>query len=345
MKLATLKTSRRDGQLVVVDRALTRCRAVPDISPHLQFAMDHWDDLSPRLEGVYAELNAGIGPSQPFSAAACAAPLPRAYQFVDGSAYLNHVQLVRRARGATVPDYYHTDPLMYQGGSDSLLGACDEVWAREADGIDFEAELAVVTGDLALGSDAAACARSIRLVMLMNDVSLRNLIPNEMRKEMGLIQAKPASSFSPVAVTPDELGDAWRDSKVHLPMRVHLNGEPFGKANAGEAVAFNFAQLIAHLSRTRRVQAGSIVGGGTSGSNEKKNREETDFEIHAGTKTETIVDPKGMPTMIAVSVSSYSTDCGFTPTSRTISSNRSGQLRSRRFRIERFTAIVNRSVR
>lgn len=263
MKLATLKASHRDGQLVVVDRTLTRCRAVPDISPHLQFAMDHWDELSPRLEGVYAELNAGIGPSQPFSAAACAAPLPRAYQFVDGSAYLNHVQLVRRARGATVPDYYHTDPLMYQGGSDSLLGACDEVWAREADGIDFEAELAVVTGDLALGSDAATCARSIRLVMLMNDVSLRNLIPNEMRKEMGLIQAKPASSFSPVAVTPDELGDAWRDSKVHLPMRVHLNGEPFGKASAGEAVAFNFAQLIAHLARTRRVHAGSIVGGGT----------------------------------------------------------------------------------
>jgi fumarylacetoacetate (FAA) hydrolase len=263
MKFATLKTSGRDGQLVVVSRDLRLCQAVPEIAPTLQYALDHWDALQRPLQEVYDGLNGGAVAGVPFDPAACHSPLPRAYQFADGSSYLNHVELVRRARGAKVPESFYSDPLMYQGGSDSFIGPRDAMRAAEGWGIDFEAEVAVVTGDLAMGASAADCAAAIRLVMLMNDVSLRELLRSEISKELGFVQSKPASAFSPVAVTPDELGAAWRGAKLCLPLEVELNGKPFGKPNAGVDMNFDFGQIIAHLARTRDVAAGSIVGGGT----------------------------------------------------------------------------------
>jgi fumarylacetoacetate (FAA) hydrolase len=264
MKLATLKNSSRDGQLVVVSRDLALCQAAPQIAPTLQHALDHWDRLEPLLRAVYEQLNGGQATAaQRFDESACHSPLPRAYQFADGSAYLNHVELVRRARGAKVPESFYSDPLMYQGGSDSFIGPRDTVRADASWGIDFEAEVAVITGDLPLGAGAADCASAIRLVMLMNDVSLRELLRQEIAKELGFVQSKPASAFSPVAVTPDELGDAWRGSKLCLPLVVHLNGKPFGRPNAGEDMNFDFGQIVSHLATTREVEAGSIIGGGT----------------------------------------------------------------------------------
>ena len=265
MKLATLKRGGRDGTLVVVSRDLARCQAVGDIATTLQQAMDDWAAAAPRLAAVYEALNHGAARhAEPFDPRQCHSPFPRAYQWADGSAYINHVELVRKARGAELPPELLSDPLMYQGGSDSFVGprdpifACDESW-----GIDFEAEVAVVTGDLPIGAGPARCEREIRLLMLVNDVSLRNLIPGELGKGFGFLQSKPASAFSPVAVTPDELGDAWRDGKLHLPLRVELNGQPFGRPNAGADMTFGFPQLIAHLARTREIEAGSIVGSGT----------------------------------------------------------------------------------
>ena len=202
--------------------------------------------------------------TQPFDAAQCHSPLPRAYQWVDGSAYVNHVELVRKARGSEMPASFWSDPLMYQGGSDSFVGPHDPIDALTEDwGIDLEAEVAVITGDVPLGASAALCEQAIRLVVLVNDVSLRNLIPAELAKGFGFLQSKPASAFSPVAVTPDELGDAWQGSKVHLPLQVQINEQPFGCPNAGEDMAFSFGQLVAHLAKTRAVAAGSIVGSGT----------------------------------------------------------------------------------
>ena len=265
MKLATLKRGGRDGTLVVVSRDLARCQAVGDIATTLQQAMDDWPAAAPRLAAVYEALNHGAARhAEPFDPRQCHSPFPRAYQWADGSAYINHVELVRKARGAELPPELLSDPLMYQGGSDSFVGprdpifACDESW-----GIDFEAEVAVVTGDLPIGAGSARCEREIRLLTLVNDVSLRNLIPGELGKGFGFLQSKPASAFSPVAVTPDELGDAWRDGKLHLPLRVELNGQPFGCPNAGADMTFGFPQLIAHLARTREIEAGSIVGSGT----------------------------------------------------------------------------------
>ena len=263
MKLATLKKGGRDGTLVVVSRDLTRCRAVPAIARTLQAALDDWDACEAQLRQVYEALNSGAVESEPFDQAACHSPLPRAYQWADGSAYINHVELVRKARGAELPESFYTDPLMYQGGSDSFIAPRDKVVADEAWGIDFEAEITVITGDLPLGAGPDEAARAIRLVMLVNDVSLRNLIPGELAKGFGFFQSKPASAFSPVAVTPDELGDAWRDGKLHLPLEVTLNGKPFGKPNAGVDMTFNFPQLVAHISKTREVEAGTIVGSGT----------------------------------------------------------------------------------
>jgi fumarylacetoacetate (FAA) hydrolase len=264
MKFATLKNSSRDGQLVVVSRDLTLSRAVPHIAPTLQHALDHWDALEPQLQAVYDQLNRGqAADARRFDESACHSPLPRAYQFADGSSYLNHVELVRRARGAKVPESFYSDPLMYQGGSDSFIGPRDTVRGEAGWGIDFEAEVAVITGDLPLGASPAEGAAAIRLVMLMNDVSLRELLRGEITKELGFVQSKPASAFSPVAVTPDELGDAWRGTKLCLPLSVHLNGKPFGRPNAGVDMNFDFGQLIAHLAKTREVEAGSIVGGGT----------------------------------------------------------------------------------
>ncbi|MBR0564921.1 fumarylacetoacetate hydrolase family protein [Azoarcus sp. L1K30] len=263
MKLATLKQGGRDGTLVVVSRDLTRCRAVPAIARTLQAALDEWEACEPQLRQVYEALNSGALESQPFDPAACHSPLPRAYQWADGSAYINHVELVRKARNSEVPASFYTDPLMYQGGSDTFIGPRDKVVADERWGIDFEAEVTVVTGDVPMGATPDVAARAVRLVMLVNDVSLRNLIPAELAKGFGFFQSKPSSAFSPVAVTPDELGEAWRDAKVHLPLIVDLNGKRFGHPNAGEDMTFNFGQLIAHAAKTRALGAGAIIGSGT----------------------------------------------------------------------------------
>jgi fumarylacetoacetate (FAA) hydrolase len=264
VKLASLKQS-RDGILVVVSRDLSRWVAVPHIAHTLQTALDNWADAAPWLMRVYDLLNEGPAAGEkPFDPRECAAPLPRAYQWADGSAYVTHVELVRRARGADMPPSFWTDPLMYQGGSDSFLGPCDSVpVADDSWGIDFEGEVAVITDDVRMGTDAAHTEKHIKLLMLVNDVSLRNLIPAELAKGFGFFQSKPASSFSPVAVTPDELDQAWSGGKVHLPLRVLLNGERFGEPNAGEDMTFSFPQLIAHAARTRSLCAGSIIGSGT----------------------------------------------------------------------------------
>ncbi|HJV00259.1 MAG TPA: fumarylacetoacetate hydrolase family protein [Burkholderiaceae bacterium] len=265
MKLATLKTGGRDGTLVVVSRDLVTCQAVPAIARTMQAALDNWDAVAPRLQEVYGQLNAGNAPAaESFIEQACHSPLPRAYQWADGSAYINHVELVRKARNAEVPASFYTDPLMYQGGSDSFIGPHDPIYALTEDwGIDLEAEVAVITGDVRMGASAEDAARAIRLVMLVNDVSLRNLIPNELAKGFGFFQSKAASAFSPVAVTPDELGAHWADTKLHLPLLVELNHRPFGRPNAGEDMTFNFAQLVAHAAATRELAAGTIIGSGT----------------------------------------------------------------------------------
>jgi len=265
MKLATLKTGGRDGTLVVVSRDLVTCQAVPEIARTLQAALDDWERCAPQLQAVYKQLNAGTADqADSFIEMACHSPLPRAYQWADGSAYINHVELVRKARNAEVPASFYTDPLMYQGGGDAFIGPCDPIAVLSEEwGVDLEAEVAVVTGDVPMGASVEDAARSIRLVMLVNDVSLRNLIPGELAKGFGFYQSKPASAFSPVAVTPDELGEAWVDSKLHLPLRVTLNDQLFGKPNAGEDMTFSFAQLIAHAAKTRELGAGSIIGSGT----------------------------------------------------------------------------------
>ena len=261
MKLASLKHG-RDGRLVVVSSDLKRCTAVAHIAHTLQQALDRWQEAAPRLIEAYNALNQGGG--KPFDARACASPLPRAYQWADGSAYVTHVELVRKARGAEMPQSFWTEPLIYQGGSDAFAGPADPILAAdEAYGIDFEAEVAAITDDVPMGIGPEQAAGHIKLLMLANDVSLRNLIPAELAKGFGFFQSKPASSFSPVAVTADELGEAWRESKVHLPLTVDLNGVRFGAPNAGVDMTFSFAQLIAHAAKTRVVSAGSIVGSGT----------------------------------------------------------------------------------
>ena len=265
MKLATLKDGSRDGRLVVVSRDLSQYQQVPDISTTLQYALDNWELAAPRLEQVYAALNGGdAADAKPFDQRQCHSPLPRAYQWADGSAYINHVELVRKARNAEVPASFYTDPLMYQGGSDSFIGPRDPIFALSEDwGIDLEAEVAVITGDVRMGVSTDDAAKAIRLVMLVNDVSLRNLIPNELAKGFGFFQSKAASAFSPVAVTPDELDAHWADTKLRLPLLVDLNHHPFGKPNAGEDMTFNFAQLVAHAAATRELAAGTIIGSGT----------------------------------------------------------------------------------
>lgn len=265
MKLASLKDGTRDGQLIVVSRDLSSAHVADGIAPTLQRVLDDWDFYAPQLQALYDTLNHGRARhSFDFEPAHCMAPLPRAYQWADGSAYVNHVELVRKARGAQMPPEFWTDPLMYQGGSDDLLGPLDNmVCASEDFGIDFEAEVAVVTGDVSMGATRDDALDSVRLLMLVNDVSLRNLIPAELGKGFGFFQSKPASAFSPVAVTPDELGDAWRDGKVHRPLTVHWNGKKFGAPDCGTDMVFDFGQLIAHMARTRNVRAGTIVGSGT----------------------------------------------------------------------------------
>ncbi len=261
MKLASLRHG-RDGRLVVVSKDLSRCIVAVETAPTLQAALDDWTNMRPALEAIAARLEAGEG--EPFDQSACASPLPRAYQWADGSAYVNHVELVRKARGAEMPASFWTDPLMYQGGSDAFLAPRDAIpVADEAWGIDFEAEIVVVTDDVPMGVSAAEARDYIRLIMLVNDVSLRNLIPAELAKGFGFFQSKPSSAFSPVAVTPDELGGAWRDAKVHLPLLSFLNDKPFGRPDAGVDMTFDFGQLVAHAARTRPLCAGALIGSGT----------------------------------------------------------------------------------
>src|SRR3984893_8773648 len=265
MKLATLKDGTRDGQLVVVSRDLRTAAIAAAIVPTLQRALDDWTFYAPQLLDLSDSLNQRRARhSFAFDPKACMAPLPRAFQWADGSAYVNHVELVRRARNAEMPPEFWTDPLMYQGGGDDLLGPTDDiVCASEAYGIDFEAEVAVITTDVPMTAAPVDALRHVRLLMLVNDVSLRNLVPAELAKGFGFFQSKPASSFSPVAVTVGELGGAWRDAKVHLPLLSHLNGALFGRPNAGVDMTFDFATLIAHAARTRELGAGTIIGSGT----------------------------------------------------------------------------------
>ena len=265
MKLATYQDGSRDGQLVVVSRDLTTAHYASGIATRLQQVLDDWNFLSPQLEDLATTLTHGKARHAfAFDPKLCMAPLPRAYQWADGSAYLNHAELVRKARGAEVPASFYEDPLMYQGGSDDLLGArADIVCASEDFGIDFESEVAVITGDVAMGTEASAALDGIRLLMLANDVSLRNLIPPELAKGFGFVQSKPATAFSPVAVTPDELGSAWQGGRVHLNLETHWNGKRVGLCDAGPEMTFHFGQLIAHLCKTRQVRAGSIIGSGT----------------------------------------------------------------------------------
>ncbi len=264
MKLASLKEGGRDGTLMVVSRDLTRATHAVSAT-NLQQALEDWRSYGPKLEAEFARVEAGAAPEAvPFEPEACAAPLPRAYQWADGSAYVNHVELVRTARGAEMPESFWTDPLMYQGGSDHMLGPRDPILAAdEAWGIDFEAEVAVITDDVPAGTTAEAAGDHIRLLMLVNDVSLRNLIPGELAKGFGFFHGKPPTAFSPVAVTPDELGAAWDGRKLHLPLLSHLNGELFGRPDAGVDMTFDFPQLIAHAAKTRPLGAGTIVGSGT----------------------------------------------------------------------------------
>ncbi len=265
MKLASLKAGGRDGSLVVVDRALTKAVAVPHIARTMQQAIEHWDVLAPELDKIYRRLNDGsINDTMVFDSKALASPLPRAYQWADASAYVVHVELVRKARGAELPENFWTDPLMYQGGSDKFIGPCDDIEASSEDwGIDFEAEVAVITDDVAMGTNARQAREHIKLVLLVNDVSARSLIPNEMAKGFGFFHGKPATAFSPVAVTPDELGGAWDGGKVTLPLISTLNGKQFGAPHAGVDMHFDFPRLIQHAATTRHLGAGAIVGSGT----------------------------------------------------------------------------------
>ena len=264
MKLATLKNGTRDGVLVVVSNDLTQCSTVGHIASTMQAALDDWENVAPRLSRVAEGLETGSQPVQRFHESEAHSPLPRAFQWADGSAYVNHVELVRKARNAEIPDSFWTDPLMYQGGSDAFLAPREPIKvADEAYGIDMEGEVAVIVDDVPMGASEEVAAESIRMVMLVNDVSLRGLIPAELAKGFGFFQSKPSSSFSPVAVTPDELGDAWQSGKLYLPLIVDYNNEPFGRANAGVDMTFNFATLVAHAAKTRPLCAGAIIGSGT----------------------------------------------------------------------------------
>ena len=265
MKLATYTDGSRDGQLVVVSRDLGTAHYATGIASKLQQALDDWGFISPQLQDLYDQLNSGRARHAfPFDSKQCMAPLPRAYQWADGSAYINHVELVRKARNSEVPESFYTDPLMYQGGSDDFIGPCDDVVVpSEAMGIDFEAEIAVITGDVKMGTNADQALDGIRLVMIANDVSLRNLIPAELAKGFGFFQSKPATAFGPVAVTLDELGDAWDHGRVNLTVQSTWNGRKVGMCDAGPEMTFHFGQLIAHVAKTRNLRAGSIIGSGT----------------------------------------------------------------------------------
>lgn len=263
MKLASLKGG-RDGRLAVVSKDLGKAALVPDIAPTLQAALDQWETMEPRLREAAERLEKDQLESFDFDEAACASPLPRAYQWADGSAYVNHVELVRKARGAEMPESFWTDPLMYQGGSDSFIGPREDIPMESEDwGIDMEAEVAIIIDDVPMGVKPKGAMDHIKLITLVNDVSLRNLIPGELGKGFGFFQSKPSSAFSPVAVTPDELGEVWKDGRVHLPLRVALNDSLMGEPDAGVDMTFSFAELIAHAAKSRPLCAGTIIGSGT----------------------------------------------------------------------------------
>ncbi len=263
MKLASLKSG-RDGILVVVSKDLTRYCAAGNIAPTMQAALDNWDECAPKLGALYIDVEHQAVPCGRFHEREAASPLPRAYQWADGSAYINHVELVRKARNSEVPDSFYHDPLMYQGGSDGFLAPRDPIPLGDpAWGCDMEGEIACITDDVPMGTSSEDAAGHIKLLMLVNDVSLRGLIPGELAKGFGFFHSKPSSAFSPVAVTPDELGDAWKDSLVHLPLMVDYNGEPFGRAEAGVDATFNLAQLVSHAAKTRKLGAGTVIGTGT----------------------------------------------------------------------------------
>lgn len=265
MKLATYRDGTRDGQLVVVSKDLKRAVKVPEIASTMQYALDHWSNVEQSLRECYVALNhQKCQDDFAFSQSQCESPLPRAYQWADGSAYVNHVELVRKARNAEMPESFWQDPLMYQGGSDSFLGPYDDIEVPSEDwGLDFEGEIAIITDDVPMAVKSANAGKHIRLLMLVNDVSLRGLIPGELAKGFGFFQSKPSSAFSPIAVTPDELGESWDEYKVHLPLRSTYNGELFGEPNAGVDMTFNFARLIEHAAKSRPLAAGSIIGSGT----------------------------------------------------------------------------------
>ncbi len=272
MKLATLRNGTRDGKLVVVKRDLSKVTDASAIAPTMQAALDDWDTVKPKLEALASKLEQNEVPSQPYDVKALHCPLPRAYEWVDGSAYLNHVRLVRKARKADPPPTLETDPLVYQGGSGHFLGPTDDIVIRdEAWGCDFESEVAVIVGDVPMGVSVADAGKHVRLVLLVNDVSLRNLIPDELAKGFGFFQGKPATGFSPVACTPDELGPAWKDGRVHLTLKTWLNGKQVGDTHAGPEMHFSFFQLLAHVAKTRQFCAGTILGSGTV-SNEDRAR-------------------------------------------------------------------------
>ena len=264
MKLASLKHG-RDGQLVIVNKNLTKMCSAQVAAPTLQYALDNWDQVIGKLQDLYQQLESGEIEGERYDPTRFASPLPRAFQWADGSAYVNHVELVRKARGAEMPESFWTDPLMYQGGSDTFLGPTDDILMPQDEGfgIDFEAEVAVITNDVPMGVSADDALNYVRLVMIMNDVSLRGLIPGELAKGFGFFQSKPSSAFSPVCVTPDELGDAWQGGKLHLPLVTHFNGNKFGEPNAGIDMTFHFGQLIAHAAKTRPLSTGTIIGSGT----------------------------------------------------------------------------------
>ena len=269
MKLASLKSG-RDGKLIVVSRDLTKATDALHIAPTLQAALDNWKTIKPKLEQLSKDLEAGKAKAFPFNPEQCSSPLPRAYQWADGSAYVNHVELVRKARGVEMPASFWEDPLMYQGGSDSFLAPCEDiVMEKEEWGIDFEAEVAVITDNVPMGVPAGDAESHIQLLMLVNDVSLRVVAQAELQKGFGFLQSKPSTAFSPVAVTPDELGGAWKGCKVHLPILTLYNGKPYGRPDAGTDMVFNFAQLVAHAAKTRPLCAGSIIGSGTVSNKDK----------------------------------------------------------------------------
>jgi fumarylacetoacetate (FAA) hydrolase len=269
MKLASLKHG-RDGKLVVVNKGLTKATSAEHIAPTMQAALDNWAAVKPKLERLSNDLNAGKVAPFAFDTAKCASPLPRAYQWADGSAYVNHVELVRKSRGVEMPASFWTDPLMYQGGSDTFLGPRDDILMETEEwGIDFESEIAVITDDVPMGTPAADAGQHIQLLMLVNDVSLRTLAAPELTKGFGFFQSKPSSAFSPVAVTPDELGDAWKDYKVNLPVLTHFNGKKYGSPDAGVDMVFSFATLVAHAAKTRPLCAGTVIGSGTVSNKDK----------------------------------------------------------------------------